>query len=425
MKLLYHITIRLSLFLSIILTAWAVLFYIAMLDEINDEVDDSLEDYSEQIIIRALAGDSLPSNDSGSNNQYFLSEITNEYANKVPHIRYVDSMIYITQKRETEPARILYTIFKDKQGQYYELTVSTPTIEKKDLKEAILYWVIFLYVSLLVIIIVINVWIYYRSTRPLHKLLNWLDNYRIGGQNTSLKNNTDITEFRKLNESAVESMKRAESAFEKQKQFIGNASHEIQTPVAVCLNRLEMLMDDDTLSEGQLEELGKTYQTLEYITKLNRSLLLLSKIDNNQFVERKEIDINNLLKSLLPDYIEIYSSMNITVNVVENAVCFVKMNDSLAAIMISNLLKNAYTHNMNDGSIEIEIDETSILFKNSGQKLPLDKDHIFDRFYQGSKKEGSTGLGLAIVKSIVDVENLNIQYYFEADKHCFEISIKF
>lgn len=117
--------------------------------------------------------------------------------------------------------------------------------------------------------------------------------------------------------------------------------------------------------------------------------------------------------------------MNITVNVVENAVCFVKMNDSLAAIMISNLLKNAYTHNMNDGSIEIEIDETSILFKNSGQKLPLDKDHIFDRFYQGSKKEGSTGLGLAIVKSIVDVENLNIQYYFEADKHCFEISIKF
>ena len=90
--------------------------------------------------------------------------------------------------------------------------------------------------------------------------------------------------------------------FEQQKQFIGNASHEIQTPLAICRNRLEMLMEDDSLSEKQLEELMKTHQTLEYITKLNKSLLLLSKIDNGQFTDTKEVDLNVLLRQYLEDY---------------------------------------------------------------------------------------------------------------------------
>lgn len=91
------------------------------------------------------------------------------------------------------------------------------------------------------------------------------------------ENDTRITEFRKLNDAAARYVERTEQMFEQQKQFIGNASHEIQTPLAICRNRLEMLMEDDSLSEKQLEELMKTHQTLEYITKLNKSLLLLSK----------------------------------------------------------------------------------------------------------------------------------------------------
>ena len=103
--------------------------------------------------------------------------------------------------------------------------------------------------------------------------------------------------------------------FEQQKQFIGNASHEIQTPLAICRNRLEMLMEDDSLSEKQLEELMKTHQTLEYITKLNKSLLLLSKIDNGQFTDTKEVDLNVLLKQYLEDYKEVYSYKNIEVSI--------------------------------------------------------------------------------------------------------------
>ena len=139
MKLFNQVLSHLLFGAVVVLLGWAVCFYMGIMEEINDEVDDSLEDYSELIIIRSLAGEELPSNDNGSNNQYFLQKITRDYALSQPGIVYRDSMIYIKEKKETEPARILTTIFRDGQDEFYELTVYTPTIEKADLRESIIY----------------------------------------------------------------------------------------------------------------------------------------------------------------------------------------------------------------------------------------------------------------------------------------------
>ena len=320
MKLIYYVIIRISLVLSVLLTGWAILFYFTVMDEVNDEVDDSLEDYSEIIIIRALAGEELPSKNTASNNQYFLREVTKEYAGSCDDIIYKDSMVYIPEKDETEPARILTTIFKDDGEKFFELTVATPSIEKEDLKDAMAGWIIFLYIALLLTIIVINVWVFYRNMRPLYVLLHWLDKYRIGKVNEPLQNNTRVSEFRKLNEAAVRYAERSEQMFEQQKQFIGNASHEMQTPLAICRNRLEMLMEDENLSESQLEELMKTHQTLEHITKLNKSLLLLSKIENGQFTDTVQVEVNKLLRQYLEDYKEVYQYREIITSIEEEGV---------------------------------------------------------------------------------------------------------
>ena len=422
MKLIYHTIFRLSLVLTAILTIWAIFFYITMIDEINDEVDDALEDYSETIIIRALAGEELPSGHIGSNNQYYLTEVSQEYAKSQSDIQYKDSMVYIIEKGETEPARILTTIFRDGQGKYHQLTVSTPSIEKEDLKKSIQLWIVFLYVALLLCIILVSVWVFYRNMRPLYILLHWMDEYQTGKNNTPLRNNTKITEFQKLNDAVVRYTERTEQIFEQQKQFIGNASHEIQTPLAICRNRLEMLMEDDSLSEKQLEELIKTHQTLEYITKLNKSLLLLTKIDNKQFSDTKNLELNTHLKQYIEDYKEVYQYKNIQVNIEETGHFYINMNESLATVLLTNLLKNAFVHNIDEGIIQIIITADSIIFKNTGIKHPLDREHIFERFYQGNKKEGSTGLGLAIVDSICQLQHLKLQYSFEEEKHCFKIS---
>jgi signal transduction histidine kinase len=385
-------------------------------------VDDSLEDYSELIIMRSLAGKDLPSDDNGSNNQYFLREVDAAYALSKESICYRDSMVYIDEKNESEPARILTTLFKDKDERFYELSVYTPSIEKRDLKESIFYLLIGLFVILFVIILLINIWVFHRSMKPFYQLLEWLEHYRLGKNNEKLCIETHTTEFRKLNEAVSRYVAHSEEVFEKQKQFIGNASHELQTPLAICQNRLEMLLEDETLGEQQMSEIMKTYQTLEYLSKLNKSLLLLSKIDNHQFSEEKEVCLNEVLHRYMDDYQEVYAYRDITLTVEEEGELYCRMNETLAVVLITNLLKNAFVHNINKGSIRIVISSSSIRFGNTASGSALDASRVFDRFYQGSKKkEGSTGLGLAIVDAVCRHSSLKIRYRFEEDMHWFEV----
>ena len=422
MKLFNRVLIHLLSGIFIILLGWAVFFYLGIMSEVNDEVDDSLEDYSELIITRSLAGKELPAHDSGSNNQYFLREVDESYVRSHQAISYRDSMIYIKEKNETEPARILTTLFKDKENRHYELSVFTPTIEKRDLQEAIFHLLIALFATLLIAILVINIWVFRRSMKPFYQLLNWLDKYRLGQENEPLDISTYTTEFRKLNETVKRYASHSEEIYRQQKLFIGNASHEIQTPLAVCQNRIEMLMEDESLSEEQLSELAKTYQTLEYVSKLNKSLLLLSKIDNSQFVDSANVCINELVHRYMDDYQEVYDYKEIQITLNEKENFHLQINETLASMLITNLLKNAYVHNNEHGTIQIEIGKDYITFSNSGDLQPLDEKRIFERFYQGKKKEGTTGLGLAIVAAICRQCSLAVSYRFVNNRHEFHVT---
>ena len=421
MKLFHLVLWRISLALIVVLTVWAGFFYMAVVEEVNDEVDDTLEDYSEGLIIRALSGEDMPTASNGSNNQYYLYEVSESYAASHPQITYRDEMVFITEKSETEPARVLITIFRTEDERYMELVVYTPTIEKLDLLRAILGWIIFLYVLLLLTILSINIWVFRKNMKPLYVLLKWLDTSQLGKKNEPLENPTKITEFRKLNAATMAFAERGEKLFEQQKTFIGNASHEMQTPLAICRNRLEMLMEDETLTEHQLNELIKTHQTLENLTRMNRSLLLLCKIENGQFADTRSVCLNDILTHYLDDYKEVYAYRNITVTVTTDSSFCVEMNDSLVSVLVTNLLKNSFVHNIDGGFIYIKITANTFEISNTGEK-PLDRERIFERFYQGQKKEGSTGLGLALVDSICKANHLTIDYTYVENRHIFTIS---
>lgn len=421
MKLFHLVLWRISLALIVVLTVWAGFFYMAVVEEVNDEVDDTLEDYSEGLIIRALSGEDMPTASNGSNNQYYLYEVSESYAASHPQITYRDEMVFITEKSETEPARVLITIFRTEDERYMELVVYTPTIEKLDLLRAILGWIIFLYVLLLLIILSINIWVFRKNMKPLYVLLKWLDSSQLGKKNEPLENTTKITEFRKLNAATMAFAERGEKLFEQQKTFIGNASHEMQTSLAICRNRLEMLMEDETLTEHQLNELIKTHQTLENLTRMNRSLLLLCKIENGQFADTRSVCLNDILTHYLDDYKEVYAYRNITVTVTTDSSFCVEMNDSLVSVLVTNLLKNSFVHNIDGGFIYIKITANTFEISNTGEK-PLDRERIFERFYQGQKKEGSTGLGLALVDSICKANHLKIDYTYVENRHIFTIS---
>ena len=411
MKLVYRILLHMSWALSLLLAAWAVLFYFTMIDEINDEVDDSLENYAEVLVKRNLAGRELPAAFSGSNNGYFLHDVSAEYAAARPHMVYSDEEIFIPERDDKEPARVLRKVFRDGAGQWRELTVMTPTIEKDDLRESILRWMVCLYLFLLLMILLVTVIVLYRTMRPLYALLRWLDGYTVGARNAPLAVETSVTEFRKLNDAARRYAERAESSFERQKQFIGNASHEMQTPLAVCRNRLEMLVDDaHALTGEQLGEIAKVQRTLDYLVRLNRSLLLLSKIDNGQFPEAEEVDVNALYA---------YRSMRFAL--VDEGPLTARMNPSLAGSVVANLLKNAFVHGDEGGEVTVRVAPRRFTVCNSGAGGPLDAGRIFDRFYQGTKKEGSTGLGLAVVDAVCRLYGLKVSYSYKEGRHCFAV----
>lgn len=422
MKLVCRILLHLAWALSLLLAAWAVLFYVTMIDEINDEMDDALEARAEVILTRVLAGRELPAPASEGNNAYFLNEVSAEYAAAQPRERYSDEEIFIPERDDEEPARVLRKVFHDRDGRWYELTVMTPTIEKEDLREAILGWIVSLYLFLLGMILLVTVVVLYRTMRPLYALLRWLDGYTVGAQNPPLVVETSVTEFRRLNDAARRYAERAEETFERQKQFIGNASHEMQTPLAVCRNRLEMLVDDaPTLTEEQLGEIAKVQRTLDYLVRLNRSLLLLSKIDNGQFPETEAVDMNALVRRTAEDMEEIYAYRNMRFTLADEGPLTVRMNPSLAGSVVANLVKNAFVHGDAGGEIVVTVASRRLTVANSGAGGPLDAGHIFDRFYQGAKKEGSTGLGLAVVDAVCRLYGLKIAYSHADGRHCFTV----
>lgn len=421
MKLINYTLLRISVILPFIIAIWAAFFYFAMIDEINDETDDALENYSDQIIQKWLTEEQLPPSGEASNNSFELKEISEAYA-KSQHLKniFTDSMVYIPNKKETEPARILTTVFFHKTNKYYQLSVLTPTIEKKDLKESILQWILILYIALLLTLIGVITWVFYSSMTPLFILLAWLDQFRLGQRNTPLVNPTNISEFERLNNSALRNAKRQEEIFEQQKQFIGNASHEMQTPLAVCLNRLEVLMEDESISQLQYEQLNKVGESLNGLVKLNKSLLLLSKIDSGQFIKQQQVSINALIDQYKTDYQEVYAYKHIELTIDSKEPFIVEMDHYLAMVMITNLLKNAFVHSSANKKINIYTSENRVLFESYSTSGALDEALIFQRFYQGESAQGS-GLGLAIVDSICNRYNLKLSYSFNG-AHCFSIA---
>ena len=418
MKLLHIISIRLLVLTALVLALWAFFFYRSIMQEISNEADEALREYAESIIIQEENGEALPTRPSGSNIQFFIREVTEEYAISHEKTRFEDRDIYVEETKEYEPARVYTYIYKDTDNKWQEIEVSTPHVDKEDLRNVIFSWLVFLLTAIMIAIVVVNIWVVRYSMRPLHNLLKWLESYRLGKENKPLDNPTNISEFVKLNETVAESMSRSEQLFEQQKQFIGNAAHELQTPIAICQNRLEMMLDDDTLKEQQIEELGKTLQTLGNLSRLNRSLLLLSKIENGQFNDTKRIDLSEQLTQLLTDYKEVYTHKNIAVDMQIKEPFIVKMDESLSSILLSNLLKNAYIHNIDGGKISINMSRNELRISNTGSYVPLDEKKVFNRFYTSGKKS-STGLGLSIVKAICAQYNLYIRYRFGEGRHHF------
>ena len=421
MKLLSYTYRKLALLLFLLMAVWGVLFYYAIIDEVVDETDDTLENYGEILMESALHDPSILETEGSLMSFYKFTPISEEEGRHYRQVFY-DATVYIELEDEDEPVRVMCTAFRMPDGQYYELKLMISILERDDMVEAMLWYLGALFL-LFLICTSIGIQLVLKGVfRPLHRLLDWLHCIQPGKEVPPLDNPTKIREFRQLSDAALDMGNRSYKAYEEQKQFIENASHELQTPLAIVRGKVELLAESEGMTEQQMEQLDEIYATLGRAVKLNKSLLLLSRIENGQYTEMEDVSVDEILDELLPDLMDIYEHKQVRlIRKREEQPFIIRCNHSLAQILVSNLVKNSLLHNREGGELQVFTTPASLVIRNAGD-APLDGEKLFRRFYHGMDgKKDSTGLGLAIARSIALSSSLKLTYEWQDGMHTFRL----
>ncbi|MCK0158301.1 HAMP domain-containing histidine kinase [Cellulophaga sp. F20128] len=421
MKLINHTLWILSTILFTTVGIWAFLFYSELLIQVKTTVDEGLTNHKIAII------DNLEDNSANLIEQvnfldksYSIKNVNEEYALQVRD-SYKDTLIFSKLKNTNYEARLLTTAFVSAEGKYFEMKVLSHELNKGNLIKKIIISILWLFLFLFISGVLVNRFVLKNTWKPFYKLLEYLNDFRLDSSTTKELSKTNIKEFVLLNKSVQKLLLTNGAIFNSQKQFIENASHELQTPLAIGINKLELLAGDPDLSEEQIKKIGHIIESFQRISGLNKSLLLLSKIENKQFVSAEILSFDDIISRIIADFSDYAEFQKIKITYVKEADWVFKMNKNLAEMLVMNLVKNAIIHNQKDGVITIHITTAYFTIENSSNLPELQANKLFIRFNKNSHNNNSTGLGLAIVKAIVDVSDLAITYSYE-HRHKFKIS---
>lgn len=303
----------------------------------------------------------------------------------------------------------------------YRLQVRVSMANHNSLIKSIIIVQAVLLLALLIGLLIINRNLSKMIWKPFYKTLQQLNTHKIDQATPIVLEKSSIKEFNDLNDSIRKLTERSYHAYISQKEFTENASHELQTPLAVFQAKLELLMQSTSLTEEQASLMSDMAVASQRMARLNKNLLLLTRIENNQFPDKEEVSYQDILLKMLHQYQYLIGQKFIAVQPVILHDAVQHTNRSLAEMMISNLLSNAIRHNKEHGTIQIKLDTHEFTIANSGQPASLASDKLFQRFQKNSTDVNSLGLGLEIVKKICNINHYTIAYTFENDLHTFTI----
>jgi len=397
--------------LTILLILISVIGYIVLKSILKNEI-------KEDIIEKELAIINEIKTQNKISNIYPIIETKKISKSKIEPKTY--KKIFIPDKSEDEYEPYLeYTNSVKINNQYYLIKLRHSLLETDELIMAI---------SLpLLLLLILTFLISFIITKKLNKTvwkdfeinLKKIENYSFKNLNDLELKKTNIEEFKRLNETVIRLTQKLKNDYQTLKDFTENASHEIQTPISIILLNLEELLQQD-LSEQAFKMVLTTINAVKRLSTLNKSLLLLTKIENHQYLETHELNISEYIENKIKEFSSLLETNNISVDFRANEIFTVKLNPKLADILLNNLISNAIKHNVNNGKIRIETYNNQLIICNTGKQHSLTNDNIFNRFTKENSK--SYGLGLAIVKQICSLHNMNI-HYEKNELHCFIIKI--
>jgi signal transduction histidine kinase len=305
------------------------------------------------------------------------------------------------------------------QGKWYDAHIAK-SLETTEIITRTVFLITFFTIFLILIVtFVINRTILKKLWQPFYHSLDILQHFKIGNREPVKFTETNIDEFQFMNTTLTRTTGKAIQDYEALKIFTENASHELQTPLAIIRSKLEVMMQGDNLNEQQFSALQSATEAINRLSRMNQSLLLLTKIENEQFSLRYAVDMTLLVNNKIEQFKELWEDRSLRVFTDISQVS-ISANQELMEILLNNLFSNAYRHNYDGGEIYVSLDKHALSIANTGDKTVLDEKHLFQRFYTPSGSKGN-GLGLAVVRQICESSGLSISYRYEKDRHNFSV----
>lgn len=408
---LYYLLISLPLlFIS------AIFSYFIIEYELTENMNEILlRDKSK--IVNEIKTSKVPIKNQINFNDQTSIEIVKSGVNKS---KFYDTLIYDNWENEKVRHRVYesYLSFKNKK---YKISISKVMVMEHELMESLFSAFIVIIIFLSLGFLLANWLISKTLWKPFYKTLENLNHFDI---NTSKKLNFEplkTKEFDQLNESLNKMTDKIYSDFFKQKEFTENASHEMQTPLAVIRANISLLVQSENLKEEEMNQVQVIENSLKKLNTLNKGLILLTKIENNQFKNNQGINAVEAISRIVSNFNEAISMKNLKFTTNFDSDLILEMSPILADILFTNLIQNSIRHTDMGGEILISLIEKKFTISNSGDELKIDKDDLFKRFKKNDASKDSLGLGLSIVKSIVDKYSFEITYSFKTSIHSFII----
>lgn len=330
----------------------------------------------------------------------------------------IDTLIFdSTEKGDIDFRQI--SLIVSINGTKYFIAARDELVEKSDLLATIGIITGLVFILLLITLYLINRKLSLHIWQPFYKTLDDLKEFSYEKPDFSLSSVSQLEEFTTLNKTLEKLTKKVISDYQSLKRFTEDASHEIQTPLAVIQSKLETLMQYPDLKKDQAELVKAAYGSAHRISKLTQTLLLLTKIANDQFPEKTEVNLSELLEEKLKLFEDHINEKSLILKKEIEPQCFLGTNFFLTESMIINLIGNAVKHCITGGTINIKLNKRNLEISNTGAPLSVPSSKLFERFFKINKSSESQGLGLSIVKEICTLNRWEIKYKYEDDQHQF------
>ncbi len=414
MKLSAHYN-KASIIISIIvLIAGGVVYFFAINHISRMQLDRDLTEELEEVVDYVNVNNKLPKQVEFDEDQTVFTK-TNETS--LP-ARFFDTVYTDNKEKKNEPGRAVEGLVA-LNGQHYRVIITESRESTEYLLQVITLITLALMVGLLLILFITNRYILNGLWRPFYGTLNALKAFNVSdSQNLHLKQ-SNIDEFGDLNNAVQTMAARVKHDYEHLKHFTENASHEMLTPLAVITAKLDALIQDEALKPEQFDQIKDIYTASGKLAKLNQTLLLLVKIENNLIDDAELLHMDELMYQKLRQFQELIQAKGLQVTEILGTKN-ISVSKYLIDILLNNLLSNAIRHNTDGGKLLITLTDAELIFQNTGDAKPLNSETLFERFQKGKKSEG-TGLGLAIVKNICSLYHWEIGYRHDGLLHTFYI----